>query len=424
MPPVNQQFGGRFGQAAMQDQSSFPPKQPYESFGQPPVTTASAGFDSFPAPTTQAPTAGAFSSAPADYSSYYTADQHGRGSYNYYTNQYNQHQGAGHNEGPSSHQRPFGAYNAASQNESLSQYPQSASQPSRYGAAAGAEAHNSGHNTPNPTTQAQQQAAAQSTGPQSNLHQQPPANSYPYGHPYYSSPFYAQYMNTNYGGGYNQGAYGAGPYGKGFYGSPSHYGSSHQGPYEHSSSPATSGFAQSALGGRDTGLGSSIDNYGGRGGSGPAAAPGLSNNSFGHDAFGRAGSAYQSQGAQSFSGPGGQAGSANDDLKPYGEAKAAGGPSPSLAAAARPGSATNNTPGQSGLPPPQSGAQGMGGYGGYPSHMGGGHGLHGAQTGGSGYGLSGAGAQGHGNNPYGGYGAYNAAFNSYGRQQGGWGSNY
>ncbi|KAK7932336.1 hypothetical protein PG985_003048 [Apiospora marii] len=431
-PSANQQYG-RFGHAA-HDQSAFPPKQPFDSFGQPPVTTAPGVYDNAYTAASQAPSqpsaGGAFSSAPNDYSSYYTADQYGRGSYNNYYGQHNQHQGAqGHNEGPSSQGRPFAGYNATAQSqEGLSQYPQSASQQSRYGAAAAGDAHNSGHNTPNPATvqaQPQQpQQAGQNSGPQSNLHQQqPPAGSYPYGHPYYSSPFYAQYMNSSYGAGYGQGAYGAGPYGKG-YGNPSHYGMSHSGPYD--SSPATSGFGQASLGGRDSGLGSTIDSYG-RAGSAQSAAQGMGNSGFGgaHDAFGRAGSSYQSQGGQSYSGPGAQAGSVNDDLKPYGEAKVAGGPSPSLAAAARPGSATNNTPGQSGLPPPQSGAQGMGGYGGYPSHLGGGHNVHSNQTGGSGYGLGGAGGQGHGNNPYGGYGGY-GGFGAYGRSQGqqGWGNNY
>ncbi|KAK8098217.1 uncharacterized protein PG998_013703 [Apiospora kogelbergensis] len=418
----------------------LPPNKPYDSFGQPPVTTSAGGFDSFPASASQAPSqptaGGAFSSAPNDYSSYYTAEQYGRGSYNNYYGQHGQHQGAqGHNEGPAPQARGFAGYNAASQsNDNLSQYPQSASQQSRYGAAAAGDAHNSGHNTPNPATvQAQpqqpQQQAGQNNGPQSNLHQQqPPAGSYPYGHPYYTSPFYAQYMNSTYGGGaYGQGAYGAGPYGKGnVYGNPSHYGMSHGGPYD--SSPATSGFGQSSLGGRDSGLGSAIDSYG-RAGSAQSAAQGMGNSGFGgaHDAFvGRAGSSYQSQGGQSYNGPGAQAGSVSDDLKPYVDAKVAGGPSPSLAAAARPGSATNNTPGQSGLPPPQSGAQGMGGYGGgYPSHLGGGHAAHSNQAGGSGYGLGGAGGQGHGNNPYGNYGGY-GGFGAYGRNQGqqGWGGNY
>ncbi|KAI1840587.1 hypothetical protein JX266_013191 [Neoarthrinium moseri] len=420
--PFNQQYG-RFGQ----DQSSFPPK-PYDTFGQQPAATSAPGLDSFPAPATQAPGqpgaaagtgAGAFSSAPNDYSSYYTADQQSRGSYNnYYGQGYGQQGAQGHNEGPNAHRAPFGGYNSSQSNDNLSQYPQSATQQSRYGSNAAADAHNSGHNTPNPTGPSQPQQSAQTSGPQSNLHQQqPPSGGFPYGHPYNNSPFYSQYMN--YYGGYGQGGYGGGPYGKGgVYGQPHQYGMSHQSPYEHSSSPATSGFGQSSLAGRDSGLGSSIDNYG-RAGSAQSGAQSLGNSGFGgaHDAFNRAGSSsYQSQAGQGFSGPNAPAGSSADDLKPYGESKTAGGPSPALGGGARPGSATNNTPGQSGLPPPQSGAQGMGGFGNYPSHLQG-HGLHGNQTGGSGFG------QGHGS--YGQYGAYGAGqYGNYGRQGGGWGNNY
>ncbi|ORY65775.1 uncharacterized protein BCR38DRAFT_483457 [Pseudomassariella vexata] len=436
-PASNQQFG-RFGQTNTQDQASFPQK-PYDSFGQQNPVTSAGGFDSFPAPTSQAPSqpgAGAFSSAPSDYSNYYTADPQSRNPYNNYygAQQYGQqHAGQGHTEGPNAQQRGFGGYNASQSNDNLSQYPQSAAPQSRYGAAAAAsDVQNSGHNTPNPTNQTphqQQPQAAQNNGPQSGLHQQPPAGSYPYGHPYYNSPFYAQYMNSAYGAGYGQGGYGQGPYGGkgGVYGQHQ-YGMSHQSPYDHSSSPATSGFGQPSLAGRDSGIASSIENYG-RAGSAQSGAQGLGNSGFGgsHDAFGRAGSSYQSQAGQGFNGPNAQAGSASDDLKPYGDAKAAGGPSPSLAAAARPGSAANNTPGQSGLPPPQSGAQGMGGYGGYPSHLQS-HGLHGNQTGATGYGLGGAGGQGHASSPYGNYGGYggNQGFGNYGgrQQQGGWGNNY
>ncbi|KAI1089599.1 hypothetical protein F5B19DRAFT_495211 [Rostrohypoxylon terebratum] len=427
-PANNQQFG-RFGQTNAQEPAGFPQK-PYDTFGQQTATT-SAGLDSFPTPTTQTagpPTTGAFSSAPGEYSSYYTADPQGRNSYNnFYGQQYGQqHGGQNHHETPNAPNRGFGGYNA-SQNDNLSQYPQSGAQQTRYGAAATAESHNSGHNTPNPIGQAGQQAAGQTNQPQSNLHQQPHNNQYPYSHPYYSSPYYAQYM-SQYGGGYGQGGYGGGPYGKGgLYGQPHQYGMSPQGPYDHASSPATSGFGQSTLGARESGLGSSIDNYG-RAGSAQSGAPGsLGTSGFGgmHDTFGR-GSGYPSQAGQSFNSPNVQASSTttgNDDLKPYGDAKAAGGPSPSLAAAARPGSATNTTPAGSGLPPPQSAQQGMGGYGGYPSHLSHG-GLHGNQSAGS-YGIGGTAGQGHGNAPYGGYGGNQAFGNYYGRQQqGGWGGNY
>ncbi|KAI1099384.1 hypothetical protein F4804DRAFT_322062 [Jackrogersella minutella] len=427
--PSNSQQFGRYGQTNVQEPAGFPQK-PYDSFGQQTATT-SAGLDSFPTPTTQAPgppASGAFSSAPSEYSPYYTADQQSRNSYNnYYSQQYGQqHAGQSHHETSNPPNRGFSGYNAG-QNDNLSQYPQSGAQQTRYGAAAAAESHNSGHNTPNPIGQAGQQASGQTNQPQSNLHQ-PHANQYPYSHPYYSSPYYAQYM-SQYTGSYGQGGYGGGPYGKGgLYQQPHQYGMSPQGPYDHGTSPATSGFGQSTLGARETGIGSSIDNYG-RAGSAQSGAPGsLGTSGFGgmHDTFGR-GSGYPSQAGQSFNSPNvpvSNTVSGNDELKPYVDSKTAGGPSPSLAAAARPGSATNTTPAGSGLPPPQSAQQGMGGYGGYPSHLS--HGLHGNQTAGS-YGLGGTAGQGHGNGPYGaGYGGNQGFGNYYGgrQQQGGWGGNY
>ncbi|KAI1137819.1 hypothetical protein F5Y05DRAFT_62966 [Hypoxylon sp. FL0543] len=427
-PSGNQQFG-RYSQANVQEPAGFPQK-PYDAFSQQTAVT-SAGLDNYPTPTTQAPgpqTSGTFSSAPSEYSSYYTADPQSRNAYNnYYGQQYGQqHGGQGHHETSNAANRGFAGYNAG-QNDNLSQYPQSGAQQSRYGAAAAAESHNSGHNTPNPIGQAGQQASGQTNQPQSNLHQQPHANQFPYSHPYYTSPYYAQYI-SQYGGGYGQGGYSGAPYGKGgLYGQPHQFGMSPQGPYDHSSSPATSGFGQSNLGARETALGSSIDNYG-RAGSAQSGAPGgLGSSGFGgmHDTFGR-GSSYPSQAGQAFNAPNAPAsntGSGNDDLKPYGDSKAAGGPSPSLTAAARPGSATNTTPAGSGLPPPQSAQQGMGGYGGYPSHLS--HGLHGNQSAGS-YGLGGTAGQGHGSGPYGGYSGNQGYGNYYSgrQQQGGWGGNY
>ncbi|KAI1073888.1 hypothetical protein F5B20DRAFT_574454 [Whalleya microplaca] len=426
-PSGNQQFG-RYGQANTQEPAGFPQK-PYEGFGQQTAVTSTGSFDSFPAPTSQAPgpqVGGAFSSAPGDYTPNYTVDSQTRNTYgNYYGQHYGQSQGGqAQHDTPNAPGRGFGAYNAT-HNDNLSQYPQSGAQQSRYAAGAAAESHNSGHNTPNPLGQGAQPSSAQANQPQSNLHQQAHANQYPYSHPYYSSPYYAGYM-SQYGGGYGQGAYGGGPYGKGaLYGQPHQYGMSPQAPFDHASSPATSGFGQSTLGGRDSGLGSSIDTYG-RAGSAQSGAPGLGTSGFGgmHDAFGR-GSSYPTQAGQAFNAPNAPAstaGSGADDLKPYGDSKAAG-PSPSLGAAARPGSATNTTPAGSGLPPPQS-TQGMGGYGGYPSHLS--HGVHGNQSAGSAYGLGGSAGQGHGSTPYGGGYGNNQGFGNYysGRQQGGWGGNY
>ncbi|KAI3332053.1 hypothetical protein HD806DRAFT_179328 [Xylariaceae sp. AK1471] len=427
-PSSNQPYG-RFPQASSHEPAGFSQK-PYDTFSQQPATTSAASFDSFPATTSQAPGpqgSGAFSSGPNDYSSYYTADQQSRNTYGGYYG-YGQQQGGQNHGEPNATSRPFGGYNA-SQSENLSQYPQSGAQQSRYPGAASAEALNSGHNTPNPVGQNQQQASGQGTQPQSNLHQQQQP-SYPYQqHPYYSSPYYAQYMNQPYAG-YGQGGYGGAPYGKGGgYGQGHQYGMSPQGPFDHASTAATAGFG-SSVGSRES-AGLSSGNDFGRSGTGQqsGAPAGLGSGGFGgvHDSYGR-GSGFPSQGGQAFnaaSAPTANPGSGTDDLKPYGDSKAAGGPSPSIAAAARPGSTTNATPAGSGLPPPQSAQQGMGGYGGYPSHLS--QGLHGGQTGGSGYGLGGSSSQGHGNTPYGGYGG-NQGFGSYygGRQghQGGWGGNY
>ncbi|KAI8629060.1 hypothetical protein F5Y19DRAFT_88734 [Xylariaceae sp. FL1651] len=431
--PSSSQPYARFPQASNQEPAGFPQK-PYDSFSQQATNTTAASFDSFPAATTQAPgpqSSGAFSSGPNDYTSYYTADQQSRNNYGGYYNYGQQQGGQAHHGEPNATSRPFGGYNA-SQTDNLSHYPQSGAQQTRYPGAASADAHNSGHNTPNPVGQTPQQSTAQGTQPQSNLHQQQQQQqqpSFPFQHPYYSNPYYSQYVNQPYGG-YGQGGYV--PYSKGgVYGQGHQYNMSPQGPFDHGSTAATSGFGQSSLTSRETALGSGINDYG-RGGTGQqSGAPGsLGSGGFGgvHDTYGR-GSAFPSQGSQAFNAPNAPAAttsSGNDELKPYGDSKAASGPSPSLGAAARPGSTTNATPAGSGLPPPQSTQQGMSGYGGYPSHLT--QGLHGNQTGSSGYGLGGSGGQAHGNTPYGGGYGGNQSFGNYygGRQghQGGWGGNY
>ncbi|KAJ2965795.1 hypothetical protein NUW58_g10818 [Xylaria curta] len=268
----NPPFGGRFPPASSHEPAAFPQK-PYDSFGQQPATT-SASYDSFPATTTQAPmpqTGGAFSSGPNDYSSYYTADQQSRNTYGGYYG-YGQQQGGQNHGEPNATSRQFGAYNA-SQTDALNQYPQTGGQQSRYPGAASADAQNSGHNTPNPVGQNQQQASGQGTQPQSNIHQQQP--SYPYQtHPYYSSPYYAQYMNQPYAG-YGQGGYGGAPYAKGnIYGQGHQYGMSPQGPFDHGSSAATAGFGQSSVGSRETGLASGVNDFGRSGTSQQSGAPG------------------------------------------------------------------------------------------------------------------------------------------------------
>ncbi|KAG7287608.1 hypothetical protein NEMBOFW57_007120 [Staphylotrichum longicolle] len=411
-PPAaqnNQQFG-RFGQPAAQEPSGFPTTKPFEPFGQQPAVASAAqnqfeggfqGQGQAAQPPSQQQPGGPFSSAPNDYSSYYTADPQNR--FNYYNQGFGQQQGAqGQQDAlPSQPQRSFSGYNAP-QSDNLSQYPQSGAQhgQSRFGGSTTAESQVSG--TPTPGQATSQAQNAPSTQAQSHA-QQPHDYSYS-SHPYYQNPYYSAYMG--YQGGYNQGAYGA-PYGKGGLNyQPSQYGVSPQGPHGYSSCRSIR----------------------------PSGQQGLVGSGFRRRArhVRPRGSTYQSQGGQAFNAPGSQPGSgpsAADDLKPFGDAKTAGGPSPSLGAAARPGSAANNGPSQTGLPPAQSNQQsglGMGGYGGYPSHMQQqGHGLHGSQSGAGGYGMSASGGQSHQQNSYGaGYGAQGFAGSYYGNPPRGWGNNY
>ncbi|KAF4983244.1 hypothetical protein FZEAL_1282 [Fusarium zealandicum] len=416
--PGAQQFG-RFGQAGVQDAAAASQK-PLDPFNQQSTPSSQPPFDNYSAQTSQPQQpGGAFSSAPSDYASYYTANQPDRNPYNYYGQQFGQQGGQqGQQDATASQQRSFGGY-GASQADNLSQYPQSGAlhnQP-RFGGSAN-DAQTSGNSTPNPTSQAQQQQPQQPAQQQPAQGSQPQSHGqqYPgYNHPYYSNPYYHQYYS-----GYGQGGFG--PYGKGgMYGQP--YGITPNAPYDHSSSPA--GFGQSSLH-RDSGLGSGLGDYGRVATSQAGSQPGLGGSAFGstHDSFARGASSFQSQG-QSFSQiQPGTAGSA-DELKPFGEAKAGSGPSPSIGGA-RPGSATNAPAAQSGLPPPQNSQ--MGGYGGYPSHLQG-HGLHGSNA----YGMGGnAAASQHGNSPYGSYGQGFGSGGYYGggqqqqqqQQRGGWGGNY
>ncbi|GKT63232.1 RNA PolII degradation factor DEF1 [Colletotrichum tofieldiae] len=145
----------RFGQTGPQEPSSFPQKSidPFTQPNQPPSASQNQ-FDSFPNQPSQQnqQPGGAFSSAPSEYSSYYTADQQNRPPYNYYNQPYGQQGAQAHQDSLSSQQRSFGGYNA-SQADNLSQYPQSGGlqNQSRYGGVTN-DAQNSGHTTPNPTS--------------------------------------------------------------------------------------------------------------------------------------------------------------------------------------------------------------------------------------------------------------------------------
>ncbi|ROV89761.1 hypothetical protein VSDG_08597 [Cytospora chrysosperma] len=427
--PAGQQFG-RYQQTAQEQQTAFPPK-PFDTYSQGTPSAPQSQFEGFPSqqqsqPQSQQP-GGAYSSAADQYSSFYTADQQSRPPYYNYAQNYGQQQQTSQSQQDSglAARAGFGGY-GASQADLASQYPQSANQ-TRFGNAV-AQDPSSGNTTPNPTVQAQQQAGQ--THPQTHAGQQQQQQQH--GSHFYNQPYggygqyYSNYMNQY--GGYGQGGFG--PYGKGagLYGQPHHYGMSQQTPFDHTSSPAA-GYPQASLHRADSGVGSGLGDYGRAGSAQSGAQPGLASAGFGGmDGFGRATS--YGQAGQSFNAPSTQPGGAAtsaEDLKPFGDAKAASGPSPSLVGA-RPGSATNTGPSQAGLPPPGSvGAaqQGMG-YGGYPSHLqGAAHGLHGAQTGTTGYGMGAASGQAHQNSPYSGYGGFGG--NSYygsAPRHGGWGANY
>lgn len=409
-PQANSQFGqyGRYTQPGSQEQSSLPQK-PYDAFSQQ-TQSAQSPFEGYPNQQAQSQPQGqpgAFSSAPSDFSSYYTADPQQQRAYNsYYQQQYGLQQGT-QGQDASAQQRSYSGYNGPQADNS--QFPQTSQQnQSRYGAAGEGQA--SGHTTPNPATQSQQQLGAQGSQPQPSHQQGPQGGSYPYGHPYYSSPYYAAYMNQfqQYGGG----SYGAGPYGgKGGIHAQSYqgYGMSPGGPYDHTSSPAP-GFGVPSLLGRDSALSGGLGEYGRVGSAQSSTHQGLPG---AHDAFSRGGS-YQGQ----YNPPGSQSGS-GEDLKPFGESKTGSGPSPSLPQAGRPGSAAN-TSSTSGLPPQQSSQQA--GYAGYPGHLQQpGHGLHAGQAA-SQYGALG-GAQGHQNSQYGGYQGFGGNYYGSGQQRG-WGGNY
>ncbi|KAH8426924.1 putative RNAPII degradation factor Def1 [Aspergillus melleus] len=292
--------------------------------------------------------------------------------------------------------------------------------PSRYGHV---DAPNSGHNTPNPTLP----AAAQTP----TAAHMPGHAAYQYQYPYFSNPHYATYMSQmnqysrnrpmyddarRYDDHYMphsaaQYAYGNqyGPYGKtGMYGQP------HGFSYDHSSSPAAAGAFNQAMPGRES-------VYGRTGSAQPSESQqtAAGANAFGtgmSDVFGRSQAGFgQSQPISQ------QPPVTSEETKAFDTPKA-GGPSPSLAQANRPGSATNSVPGQSqaqtGLPPLQ-GQQGQQGFGAYPHlnpQYGGLGGLGGHQA---------AATQSH--HQATGYGNYGGAgfTNYYGNTgRGGWGGNY
>jgi hypothetical protein len=470
------QFGRYGGQSGMQSEASAPPQKPYDPFGQQ-IPSQSNQYD-YPGQQGQQNQAqsqsGAFSSAPDNFSSQYLTSEQ-RSQYQNYYGSYGQQGTQSQQEAGSAQQRTGSAFGSGPNDSAFSQSQQQqvrqpfndiptsfpfedlsepplrilttanpgASQQmpleSRLGDfrkdrstnEAGSQqlsrqfsnerkqgqgrydAQNSGHNTPNPTLGGAPGAPGSQSHNMQQQHggQQGHSGGYPYNHPYYGSPYYANYMNQF--GGYGQGG-GYGSFEKGMYGQPHHYGMSPQAAYEqHSSSPANAGgFGASAVHERSGGLG----DYG-------RSASGTSQNhtatagagGFGGfpDSFGRQQgySGQTSYGQQQ----GGQPGASEDSLKPFGDSKNSGPSASALSAQqGRPGSATQNTPGQSG--PQQSHQQG---FGGYPSHLGGN-----SQYGGLG-GLGHQGGTSHQQqSQYGNYGGFGGGYGSGSYSRGGWGGNY
>ncbi|KAI6795476.1 hypothetical protein KC363_g355 [Hortaea werneckii] len=439
MNPNYAQYG-RYGQGILQQDSGAQQQKPYDPFSH---QAQPNQFEQYAQQAhSQQPSHAGFgglSSAPTDYSSYYTSNEQ-RNAYNqYYGSSYGpqdvRSQAAQQDTmGP---QRSTSGFGAAAPTESPYASQQQAQ--SRFGDAPG-----SGHTTPNPLMASQQQQVAQQTAAaqqaqqaqqsamqaQASSHQQQAGGygagaGYPYGHPYYNSPYQAAYQNQF---GFNHaglGGYGGGGFpGKqaGMYGAPGGYGmGSHSAYDQHSASPANaSAFGQNqatsmrSASGMSTGLSSGLDDYGRNSMQSTASQQG---NAFGmNDPFARSASGFGGQpayGQQSMA-------AQEESLKPFADSTKSG-PSPALGQPGRPGSAANSAVGSThgGLPPPGSNPSGFGG--GYPGFPG-----SGSQYGGLG-GLgqqaqSGMGGQAGG---YGGYGAggFGQAYGAYG-SRGGWGSNY
>ena len=466
-----------YGQGAQQDASAQQQKS-YDPFGH--QAQGQGRYDQYGIqPQSSHSGFGALSSAPNDYSSYYTADPQRNAYSNYYGTsagyapQAQQQQDAGLSQQRSA--SGFGASNesafgAQAQQQVSIPFPSFSSRPrnskrhqssdhglkisttrdsdhfgsrirhyssqvslsdkfkqtqSRYGEAPG-----SGHNTPNPIAASQHQNAQSAPQSQHPMHQAPSHHQaaynagFPYGHPYYNSPYQQAYQNQF---GYTQPASGYGGYqGKqqgGMYGSP--YGSAYE---QHSASPANAGaFSQNQQASMRTGsgmgsqLGGGLDDYS------RSAAQSTSLNQTsgfgGVDPFARTTSGFgQNSYAQQ---PSMTATTQEDALKPFSESK--NGPSPSLGQPGRPGSAANSVVGSSQTSVPQQQQQqqsAFGGYGGFPgqgSQYGGLGGLGGQQQPQQQQQQQGMGGQG-------GYGSYGAnafgQYGGYGSQRGGWGQSY
>lgn len=377
------------------------------------------------------------SSAPNDYSSYYSAGQQ-RDAAAAYQNFY-----AGYGQSQEAQQRSGSAFGTSAQ-DAQTQYATSRPQ----AAYAQQDAQNSGNNTPNPTVPGQQ------TQPSQQMHQgQGSYGGYPYGYPNagygQQYPQYGQsymnqmnnqqhrygqhrpmfddvrrqgddhYMAQNSQYGYGQ-QYAGAQYNKSsMYGQPQH-----QYSYEHSASPANAGsFPQTSMAGRES-------MYGRAGSTQPVEAQQAASTPFGmsNDPFARTQSGFGTQAQPMSQQHSGQQGSGIDPSKEYDAAKV-GGPSPSISQVHRPGS-TTNMPGQhqsgqaGGFPTSQAQQTGQNAFGSYPQYGGlgsfgghqGGQNTHQQQT--AGYGSYG-GAAGFGGGYAGNYGSGRGGWNGNGNYSGG-----
>lgn len=157
-PQGNSQYG-RYGPAGVSE-SSLPPK-PFDAFSQQ-APSAQSPFEGYPGQQGQSQSqAGAFSSAPNEFSSYYTADPQQRNAFNnYYQQQYGLQQGAQGQDG-SAPQRSYSGYGGPQNEAAGSQFPQSAAQQNQSRFATAGEGQTSGHTTPNPAAQTQQPGTTQ-----------------------------------------------------------------------------------------------------------------------------------------------------------------------------------------------------------------------------------------------------------------------
>lgn len=426
LPPAPQQLPTSPSQTtAYADQFTRygqPAQKAYDTFGQQSAQQPKAqAQDAF---ANQAPTQAqqASTSAPNDYSAFYNQDAQRNLSYqNYYG--YGQNQEVQQRSGSA-----FGTTGTESQPQYATSRPQAGFAPQ--------DAQDSGNNTPNPALpshqpQQQSQQVHQAQGSQGGY-------PYGYGNAGYNQPYpqYAAYMNQmsqhqygqnrpmfddarRYDDSYMSQSSQYGSYGRQY---GAHYNKSgvysqpqHQYAYEHSSSPANAGsFNQSSMGREGA--------YGRTG----SAQPSESQQAAGASAFSGVNDPF-SRDQSGFGGhtPMSQQHSAqiglDDPSKGYDPAKA-GGPSPVVKAAHRPGSAVNNMQSQQvgqsgGFPPPQSQQGNQQAFGGYPQYSG-----FGANVGGH--------QQGQSNHPqstqqYGGYGG-SAGFGNYGGYGSGrgWSGNY